>query len=129
MSVASNKRDAEVTEGIKLIEEINLKLERALSYLHVLSLMVVKDLAKEVLNNNEKIKVYLACDGRSGIRDIARKVGISHQTVSNYVRKFEKCGLVSSKLYKNSKCPEKLFDLDELGIEAKIREIEEKEHE
>lgn len=106
------------------LRELNLKMDRIISYLHVLSLVVVRNLVKEVLNSDEKIKVYLACDGKSGIREISRKLNMPHQTVSNYVRKFEKCGLVSSRIYKRTKCPEKLYDLDELGLK-----VEEKTHE
>lgn len=98
------------------LQELSLKMDRIISYLHVLSLAVVRSLAKEVLNSDEKLKVYLACDGKSGIREISRKLNMPHQTVSNYVRKFEKCGLVSSRIYKKTKCPEKLYDLDELGL-------------
>lgn len=106
------------------LQELNLKMDRVISYLHVLSLAVVRNFAKDVLNSDEKIKVYLACDGRSGIREISRKLNIPHQTVSNYVKKFEKCGLVSSRIYKRMKCPEKLYDLDELGLkmEGQARE-------
>lgn len=111
-------------EEVDYLQELNLKMDKIVSYLHVLSLTVVRNLVKEVLNSDEKIKVYLACDGKSGIREISRKLNIPHQTVSNYIKKFEKCGLVSSRIYKRTKCPEKLYDLDELGLKMEEKTCE-----
>ena len=119
-----NPEKSNLKEEVDYLQELNLKMDRIISYLHILSLAVVRNLVKGVLNSDEKIKVYLSCDGKSGIREISRKLNIPHQTVSNYVKKFEKCGLVSSRIYKRMKCPEKLYDLDELGLkmEGQARE-------
>jgi len=119
-----NPEKSNLKEEVDYLQQLSLKMDKVICYLHILSLAVVRNFAKEILNSDEKIKVYLACDGRSGIREISRKLNMPHQTVSNYVKKFERCGLVHSRVYKRIKCPEKLYDLNELGLR-----IEEKTNE
>jgi len=105
----------------RIIESIDSKLDKMVAYLRILSLSVLKHMASELLNTSEKMKIYHACDGKKGIREIARDLGIRHQLVSYHVKKFEEYGLVTSKIYKGRKCPLKLFDLEELGVKIELK--------
>ena len=67
-----NPEKSNLKEEVSYLQELNLKMDRIISYLHILSLPIVRNSVREILNSDEKIKVYLACDGKTGIREISR---------------------------------------------------------
>jgi AAA+ ATPase superfamily predicted ATPase len=114
---------------IELLEEIDSKLDKldkldsVISYLHFQAFTQLKKVVPKILDTPEKMIVYDACDGESGIREISRRAGIVPMTVSNYIRKFEAYGIVISRLYKNRKCPMKIVDLEDIGIQVSGKEV------
>ncbi|MBI4009671.1 MAG: hypothetical protein HY361_00555 [Candidatus Aenigmarchaeota archaeon] len=100
----------------ELLESIDSKLDKLIAYLRFESFAQLKEALPKLLDTPEKRLVFQACDGKSGINDMARTINISPMNVSNWVRKFESQGIVFSNLYKNKKCPLKIIDLNDIGI-------------
>lgn len=102
----------------ELLESIDSKLDKLIAYTRFQTFSQLKDVLPKLLDTEEKRAVYQACDGKSGINDMARNTGIIPMNVSNWIRKFESQGIVFSNLYKNKKCPLKIIDLGDIGIAA-----------
>ena len=100
----------------ELLESIDSKLDKLIAYTRFQTFSQLKDVLPKLLDTEEKRIVYQACDGKSGINDLARNTGIIPMNVSNWIKKFESQGIVFSNLYKNKKCPLKIIDLGDIGI-------------
>ncbi len=97
------------------LQEINSKLDRVISYLHFSALYNLKTRLPELLDTEQKRVIYQACDGKTGINEIARKHNLVAMTVSNNVKRFEAEGVVIANYVKNQKYPLKIVDLSILG--------------
>ncbi|MCP8309406.1 MAG: hypothetical protein H3Z53_01225 [archaeon] len=104
-----------------LLESINSKLDKIALYLYFSSFSQLKETLRSILDSPEKILVYASCDGKSGIREISRVTGVNPMRVSNYVNRFESYGLVFPRMFKNKKCPQKIVDLRDVGIQVPER--------
>lgn len=102
--------------SIQEVHEINVKLDRIIAYLHFSSLQTLKEHIPEFLDTEQKRVIYQACDGKTGINEIARKHNLVAMTVSNNVKLFEVEGIVISNYVKNKKYPMKIVDLDVVKV-------------
>jgi hypothetical protein len=100
----------------ELLSSIDSKLDKLIIYVRFQAFSQLKDTLPKLLDKPEKRIVYQACDGKSGINDIARLTGIIPMNVSNWIKKFESQGIVFSNLYKGKKCPLRIIDLNDIGI-------------
>ncbi|MCS4541739.1 MAG: hypothetical protein HY929_05390, partial [Euryarchaeota archaeon] len=91
-------------------------LQKISNYLHFLSYNQLKEAIPKILDTQEKLLVYEACDGKCGVNEIARKTGINAMTVSNYLKYFETNGIVIQNWFKNQKRSIKIVGLQQLGI-------------
>jgi len=99
-------------------DEINEKMDRVVAYLHFSNLGRLKEELPKILDTETKILIYVACDGATGINEMARKTGIIPMTVSNNVKKFEQQGIIISKSFGTKKFPVKIVELDLVGLKV-----------
>lgn len=71
----------------------------------------------EILNSNDKKRVFEATNGKSSVRDIQTETGISKGTVSDWWNEWQKEGIVQeSKETRGRRC--KVLSLHDFGIEV-----------
>ncbi len=100
------------------MNEINEKLDRIIAYLHFSSLKQLQEIVPKILDKDDKKLVYNACDGKTGINEIARRTEIQAMNVSNYIKRFEQQGIIISKVTGNKKLPLKIVDLEALNMQV-----------
>ncbi len=100
----------------KLLESIDSKLDELMLYERFRTFSQLRDVLPKILDSREKRIVYQACNGKSGINEIARKTSMTPMNVSNWTREFESQGIILSIPHKNKKCPRKIIDLEDIGI-------------
>jgi len=101
---------------IKLLEEI-------LKWIRFQGWRNVKDILLDTLKDDLSKLVYHYSDGSSS-REIAKRVSVSHATVTNYWKKWAKIGIVEPiKVRGGGIRYKRMFSLEEFGIE--IPEIKE----
>ena len=98
-------------------EKIIELLEEILKWIKFIGWQNVKSVLSEALNDDISKLVYHYSDGRSS-REIAKKVSISHQTVTNYWKKWAKMGIVEPISARRAPRYKKLFSLEEVGIDV-----------
>jgi len=98
-------------------------LEEILKWVKFLGWKSAKEVLLDTLKDDISKLVYHYSDGSTS-RDIAKKLPISHMTVTVYWKKWAKIGIVEPfKVKGGGKRYKKIFDLEEFGIE--IPEIKE----
>lgn len=81
---------SEDSEQTRLLKEI-------LKWIKISGIKEVKSLLETQLSNDSKKLIYHLSDGTKGTQEIAKTVGgLSHQTVANYWKEWEKSGLGES---------------------------------
>ena len=84
----------------------------------------VKDVLLSQLKDERMKLIYHLSDGKS-TREIARKTGVSHNTVYEYWKKWSKVPIVEPVIVKGKTRYRKMFELEDFGIE--IPDISKKE--
>jgi hypothetical protein len=123
MITMSDKRE-ESTKSIgskpdsfgKLLESIDSKLNELIAYERFRTFPRLRELLPKMLDSPEKRIVFQACDGKSGINEIARGTNVIPMNVSNWIRKFESQGIILIITHKNKKCPLRIVNLKDIGI-------------
>lgn len=106
---------SEEAEQTKLLREI-------LKWIKISGMKEVKSILETQLQNDSKKQIYYLSDGTKGTQEIAKMVGgLSHQTVANYWKSWEKTGLGESVIVTGGTRFKRSFDPEDFGI--KIPEI------
>lgn len=86
------------------------------TYLRASAASVLKEKASQAIDTYRKAITYKNLDGYTNQAKIANTLGVTRQSISNYVQDFVEAGLAMqpSKFYSNNKA---LFTLEELGID------------
>lgn len=106
-------KDAKKKE-IKLLEEI-------LKWVKFFGWGKVKDVLKDTLKKKKHKLAYHYSDGRS-TREVSEKLDVSHVTISNWWKKWAKIGIVESVAARRGTRYQKIFPLEEFGIEVPANE-------
>lgn len=102
------------TEQTKLLKEI-------LKWIKISGIKEVKSLLESLLANDSKKLIYYLSDGTKGTQEIAKIVGgLSHQTVANYWKEWEKSGLGESVSAMGGSRFKRSFDLEDFGMKVQI---------
>lgn len=97
-------------------------LREILKWIKISGMKEVKILLETQLQNDSKKLIYQLSDGTKGTQEIAKTVGgISHMSVANYWKAWEKVGLGEPITAMGGKRFKRSFDLEDFGI--KIPEI------
>lgn len=81
----------------------------------------VKDVLLNVLNNNEKKRIYHLSNGKNSSRKIAENVSVSYSTIQKYWNIWSNFNIVEPIPVKGGGLRyKKMFNLDDFGIEVKI---------
>lgn len=106
---------SEDNEQTKVLKEI-------LKWIKVSGIKDVKPMLEEQFQDDTKKIIYQLSDGKKGTQEIAKTVGgISHMSIANYWKSWEKVGLGESVTAKGGKRFKRSFDLKDFGI--KVPEI------
>ena len=97
-------------------------LEEILKWVKFLGWKSAKEVLLDTLKDDISKLIYHYSDGPTS-REIAKKLPISHMTVTVYWKKWAKIGIVEPLKVKGGTRYKKIFDLEEFGIE--IPEIKE----
>ena len=92
-------------------------LEEILKWVKFQGWQNVKGILSEVLGDDMSKLIYHYSDGKSS-REIAEKVSVSHQTVTNYWKKWAKIGIVEPLKVHRGIRYKRVFSLEDFGIEV-----------
>ncbi|MGI0086801.1 MAG: hypothetical protein ACREBI_02425 [Nitrosotalea sp.] len=105
---------SEEAEQTRLLKEI-------LKWIKISGIKEVKSLLENLLPNDLKKLIYHLSDGTKGTQEIAKTIGgVSHQTVANYWKEWEKSGLGESISAMGGSRFKRSFDLEDFGIKIQI---------
>lgn len=106
---------SEEAEQTRLLREI-------LKWIKISGMKEVKSILEAQLQNDSKKQIYYLSDGTRGTQEIAKIVGgLSHQSVANYWKAWEKTGLGESVSVMGGMRFKRSFDPEDFGM--KIPEI------
>ncbi|MDP1694484.1 MAG: hypothetical protein Q8L34_03005 [Candidatus Woesearchaeota archaeon] len=98
-------------------EEHTKILKEILKWIKISGIKEVKSLLDVQIQNDSKKYVYQLSDGTKGTQEIAKVVGgLSHQSVANYWKAWEKIGLGESISAPGGKRFKRSFDLGDFGL-------------
>lgn len=97
--------------------EQTVLLREILKWIKISGIKEVKSLLEVQIQNDTKKYIYQLSDGNKGTQEIAKIVGgLSHQSVANYWKSWEKVGLGGSISAHGGKRFKRSFDLEDFGI-------------
>ena len=111
--------DEKLDRMIQLLEEI-------LKWTKLEGVQRAKTALTELLRTDAEKLVYEYSDGRTS-RDIAKIVGVSHATVTNYWKKWARYGIVKEVGARGGTRHQGIFSLSDFGIEVPQVEVATKE--
>lgn len=101
-------------------------LEEILKWTRLEGVQRAKTALTELLKTNAEKLVYEYSDGRTS-RDIAKIVGVSHATVTNYWKKWARYGIVKEVGARGGTRYQRIFSLSDFGIGVPQVEVVAKE--
>lgn len=78
----------------------------------------VKGVLLSQLKDEKTRLIYHLSNGNASIREIAKKTGVSHETVRNYWKRWSKVPIVEPTTVKGKTRYRKMFQLEDFGIEV-----------
>lgn len=113
------QKPIEMKDIFDVLVDIRNTMRESLKWAKFTGLKGVKDALGEQLPNDQKKLIYHLSDGTRGTQEIAKIVGgLSHQTVSNYWKEWEKQGLGESIAAPGGSRFKRIFDLEDLGMKV-----------
>lgn len=102
------------------LDEILVVLKELLKWNKFQGVQTLKEIIRQLLETDEEKMIYEQSNGHKSARDVAKLVGISKTTVTNYWKKWSKVGIViDSEKYPGRM--KRIVSLDEVGIEIPQR--------
>ena len=107
--------------------EIASTLKELLKWSRFSGMQQLRNVLSQNLKNDSEMLIYELSDGSRGARDVAGAVGVSHQTVLNYLKKWNKVGIVEPSPNFQGRY-QRICSLEEVGLEVPLmpRPAEEK---
>ncbi len=101
------------------LKDVHDTLKEMLKWTKFAGVKEVKPILETHLPNDSKKLIYYLSDGKKGTQDIAKTVGgLSHQSVSNYWKDWEKVGLGEYISAMGGSRFKRSFDLEDFGIKV-----------
>jgi predicted transcriptional regulator len=85
------------------INSVRVMLEQLLALYKLVHLDQVKKAKKKVLVSKSRLEVYKLCDGKKGVTEISKLLGVSQPTVTHHLTELSELGLVSNETRKGKK--------------------------
>ncbi len=103
-------------------------LKEILKWIKISGMKEVKEIIETQLSSDPKKLIFQLSDGSKGTQEIAKIVGdVSHMSVANYWKAWEKIGLGESTTAMGGKRFKRSFDLEDFGIKVPDVEMESKQ--
>lgn len=121
-NIDSKQKPIELKDVYEILTDIRDTIKESTKWTKFAGIKEVKPILETQLPNDSKKLIYHLSDGTKGTQEIAKTIGgVSHQSVSNYWKAWEKVGLGEYISAPGGTRFRRSFDLADLGI--KIPEI------
>jgi len=122
MNKNSNEESIELKNLYEILLDIRDVIKESSKWTKFAGMKEVKPILEMQLPDESKKQIYQLSDGKKGTQEIAKTVGgISHMSIANYWKSWEKVGLGESVTAMGGKRFKRSFDLKDFGI--KVLEI------
>lgn len=122
----SNKKPIELKDIYDILSDIRDSIKESSKWTKFAGMKEVKQILEIQLPDESKKQIYQLSDGKKGTQEIAKMVGgISHMSIANYWKFWEKAGLGEPVTAMGGKRFKRSFDLNDFGI--KIPELPKQE--
>ena len=102
---------------MELLQEIAISLRELTAWTKVIGRESVRRILEEVLDSDEKRRVYQSMDGQSGVAEIQERTGVNVRFISEWGQEWEAIGIArQSRRSKVRGRRERVFDLDTFGV-------------
>lgn len=113
----SKQKPIELKDVYEILTDIHDTIKESTKWTKFAGIKEVKPILETQLPNDSKKLIYHLSDGTKGTQEIAKTVGgVSHQSVSNYWKTWEKVGLGEYISAPGGTRFRRSFDLADLGI-------------
>ena len=118
----SNEKPIELKDVYEILSDIHNSIKESSKWTKFAGMKEVKPILETQLPDESKKQIYQLSDGKKGTQEIAKMVGgISHMSIANYWKSWEKVGLGEPVMAMGGKRFKRSFDLKDFGI--KVLEI------
>jgi len=118
-----SKEQSEIT-----LQDIHNDILELIKWTKFSGIKEIKPILETQLATDSKKLIYHLSDGTKGTQEIAKIVGdVSHMSVANYWKTWEKLGLGASVSAMGGKRFKRSFDLDDFGIKVKPTTVDSKQ--
>lgn len=118
----SNEKPIELKDVYEILSDIHNSIKESSKWTKFAGMKEVKPILETQLPDESKKQIYQLSDGKKGTQEIAKMVGgISHMSIANYWKSWEKVGLGEPVTAMGGKRFKRSFDLKDFGI--KVLEI------
>ena len=107
-----------VDENKDINEKILGVLKEILKWTRFRAWKEVKSVLLSQLRDEKTKLIYHLSNGNMSTREIAKKTGVSHETVRNYWKRWSKIPIVEPTTVKGKTRYRKMFQLEDFGIEV-----------
>lgn len=115
----SNKKPIELKDVYEILAEIRDAIKDSSKWSKFAGMKEVKLILEIQLPDESKKQIYQLSDGKKGTQEIAKIVGgISHMSIANYWKSWEKAGLGEPVTAMGGKRFKRSFDLKDFGIKT-----------
>lgn len=123
----SNQKPIELKDIYEVLTDIRNHLQESSKWAKFAGMKEIKPVLETQLPNDSKKIIYHLSDSTKGTQEIAKIVGgISHMSIANYWKSWEKVGLGEPVTAMGGKRFKRSFDLEDFGI--KIPELTKQEN-
>lgn len=118
----SNEKPIELKDVYEILSDIHNSIKESSKWTKFAGMKEVKPILETQLPDESKKQIYQLSDGKKGTQEIVKMVGgISHMSIANYWKSWEKVGLGEPVTAMGGKRFKRSFDLKDFGI--KVLEI------
>ena len=122
----SNEKAIELKDVYEILSDIHDSIKESSKWTKFAGIKELKPILEMQLPDDSKKQIYQLSDGEKGTQEIAKIVGgISHMSIANYWKSWEKVGLGEPVTAMGGKRFKRSFDLKDFGI--KVPEISKQE--
>ncbi|QLH11264.1 hypothetical protein [Nitrosarchaeum sp. AC2] len=113
----SNQKPIELKDVYDILTDIRDAIKDSSKWAKFTGMKEIKPVLEAQLPNDSKKIIYHLSDSTKGTQEIAKLVGgISHMSISNYWKSWEKFGLGESVTVMGGKRFKRSFDIEDFGI-------------
>lgn len=106
-----------MTQEMPSLDELKGAMQKLVVYIKLANYDDIRNRLMEILNSDDKKRVFEATDGKRGTRDIESTTGVGKNTVSDWWNEWQKEGIVEeSQEVRGRRC--RVLSLADFGIEV-----------